>query len=178
MEIRMKSLKIMMAVITVFTPVGCSSIKPSVIQPPTQTPTEMCVWAFTDFTLDPSSLNQAFSSAGINVSDVQLTGNGEGGNCSTGYGDAVLFLSFSLDDVKAEDEEALGKLLETVVEVIHQWAISSPPPEVLNFSDNDIYLKIVFASSTAMIDRSFSEIYALWNQSLTPSDFWNAAITE
>ena len=146
------------------------------------------MWAFTDFTIDPSSLNQAFNSAGIHVSEVEFTGNGEGGICSTGdggsysdrgvYGEAVLFLSFSVDDANANDEEALGKLLETVVDVIHQWAITSPPPEVLNFSDGAIFSNIVFPSSAAKINKPFSEIYALRNKSLTPSDFWNAAITK
>src|SRR4030042_4444758 len=120
MENRMRIISSMIVAINILTLVSCSSVKTTVIQTPTktstQTPTEICFWVYTNFTLDTSSLGQGFNSADIIVSDLVFTGNGEGGNCSTGYGNAALVLSFSVDDANAKDEEALGKLLETVVD--------------------------------------------------------------
>ncbi len=141
----------------------------------TQTPTQ-CYWVYRDFTVDPTSLIHEFSSAGIPIADVEISGNGEGGNCTSGYGNAWVAISFSVDDSNYADPESLGGLFDKLVTVIDHWAKTTPPAEVYNFSESSLFLNISFKTSTSKINKPFSEILELQQRGLSASDFWQEAI--
>jgi hypothetical protein len=139
------------------------------------TPTQ-CYFNFEYFDVDTQDLQQALASAGIQVLEMEMSGNGESSNCGEKfYGEAVHNLSISLDASAAKDDAVLGSVLAKVLDVLKAW-IKAPAWKFSIIDPGNTWLKIQFSPAGTTIEKGLVDLFNLQDQGLDPANLWQAAL--